>query len=66
MNHKTERVFNGWLALSEAEREEFKKAKKEYKEATLAKQQQLRESSRDRVVKMQTGPLGQGCPCCGR
>jgi hypothetical protein len=66
MNDKTKRVFNGWLALSDAERDEFKKARKEYKEATPTKQQQLRESSRDQIQKMQTGPLSQGCPCCGR
>jgi hypothetical protein len=64
MNDKTKLVFNGWLALSDDEREEFKKAKKEYKEGSATRQQQLRESVR--VLKMQTGPLSGGCPCCGR
>jgi hypothetical protein len=66
MNDKTKRVFNGWLALTTAEREEFEKAVREYNTSTSTKQQQLRESSSDRVMKMQTGPLGQGCACCGR
>lgn len=67
MNDKTRRVFNGWLALSTDERDEFEKAVKEYNATPSTKQRELRESSQDRVLKMQTGPLGPGaCPCCGR
>jgi hypothetical protein len=66
MNDKTRRVFNGWLALTVAERDEFDKALKEYNAASSTKQRELRESSHDRVIKMQTGPLSGGCPCCGR
>jgi hypothetical protein len=66
MNEKTTRVFNGWLALSEAERSEFEKAVREYNATPMEKRARLRESTRDHVTKMQTGPLGQGCPCCGR
>jgi hypothetical protein len=66
MNDKTRRVFNGWLALSEAERIEFEQAMKEFNGATPTKQRELRETFQDRVTKMQTGPLGQGCACCGR
>ena len=67
MNDKTRRIFNGWLALSAAERDEFEKAAKEYNAASSTQQRELKESSQDRVMKMQTGPLGpSGCPCCGR
>jgi hypothetical protein len=66
MNDKTKRVFNGWLALSDAERTEFDKAMKEYAAAPLEKKQQLRKSTSDRIMQMQTGPLSQGCACCGR
>lgn len=66
MNSKTERVFNGWLALSPAERRDFEKAVRDYNNGTSTKQEELRESVRDHVTKMQTGPLSQGCPCCGR
>jgi len=67
MNDNTRRVFNGWLALNAAERAEFDKAVKEYNAESLTKQRELRESLHDRVMKMQTGPLGPGaCPCCGR
>ncbi len=67
MNDKAERVFNGWLALSQAEKIEFAKAVKEYNEAASEKRQLFEKTARDRAMKMQTGPLGQGgCPCCGR
>ena len=66
MNDKTRRVFNGWLELSATEREEFAKAVREYNAETFTKQRELRESTQDRVMKMQTGPLAPGCPCCGR
>lgn len=65
MNDKTRRVFHGWLELSAAERDEFEKAIREYNAAYPTKQRELRESA-DRVIKMQTGPLTGGCPCCGR
>lgn len=66
MNDKTKRVFNGWLALSATERDEFEKAVREYNASTSTKQKELRETFSDRVQKMQTGPLSQGCACCGR
>jgi hypothetical protein len=65
MNEKTKRVFRGWLELSSTEREEFQKAIDEYNRASETRKRELRESY-DRVIKMQTGPLSQGCPCCGR
>ena len=66
MNDKTKRVFNGWLALTEAERTEFEKAVKEYDAAPSEKKQLVRKSNSDRIMQMQTGPLSQGCACCGR
>ena len=62
VNDKSKRVFNGWTKLSEDERNELEKAMREYKSAPMDKRAQVR----DEVTKMQTGPLGQGCPCCGR
>lgn len=66
MNDKTQRVFNGWLALTEAERRDFADAERRYVQSTGAGRQQIQESTRSSVVKLQTGPLGQTCPCCGR
>lgn len=62
MNNKTNSVLNGWLKLNDAERAEFEKAVSEYKTATPTRKIELSES----VTKMQTGPLNQGCACCGR
>ncbi len=66
MNNKTERVFSGWLALTPVERAELEKAVREFNAGSISKQQELRESTRDHLTKMQTGPLGSSCPCCGR
>jgi hypothetical protein len=51
MNEKTTRVFNGWLALTEAERDELDKAVREYKATPIEKRARLRESTRDRATK---------------
>ena len=66
MNSKAERVFNGWLALSPSERSDFERAVRDYNTGTATKQQEIRESTREHLTKMQTGPLGQTCACCGR
>lgn len=66
MNEKTERVFNGWLALSATERAEFDRAVRDYNNGSTSKQQEIRESTREHLTKMQTGPLGHPCACCGR
>jgi hypothetical protein len=66
MNDKTRRVLNGWMALNATERADFERAVRDYNTTSYTKQEELRESVHDRVIKVQTGPLGQGCPCCGR
>jgi len=66
MNNKTERVFNGWLALTPVERAEFDKAVREFNAGSSFKQEEVRKSLREHLNKMQTGPLGSACACCGR
>ena len=66
MNEKTRKVFNGWLGLSNSERREFLEAIRDYDSANDSRKTEIRESIRNSVTKMQTGPLGGGCPCCGR
>lgn len=61
MNDKTKRVFNGWLALSADERRELQANMKEYLEGTATFQESLRKST-----SISLGPVGGGCPCCGR
>ena len=65
MNNKTKIVFNGWLQLSQAERQQFQIGVQDFNTGTQEKKVELTESTRG-VMKMETGPLGHGCPCCGR
>ena len=66
MNDKARRVFNGWLALSDSERNEFDAAAREFRTSTESTKREVRESTRNRVEKMDTGPVGGPCVCCGR
>jgi hypothetical protein len=66
MNDKTRRVFNGWLSLSDSERVEFDAAVREFRTAAESTKRELRESIRSKVEKMDTGPVGSPCACCGR
>jgi hypothetical protein len=66
MNEKTQKVFNGWLSLTVDERQEFNKALREYTEKPESGKIEFRESIHKSATKMETGPLGRGCPCCGR
>jgi hypothetical protein len=65
MNNKTNKVFWGWLNLTDGERQELQEAIRRFNTATDSDRRELRES----VAKVITGPLGTGgggCPCCGR
>jgi hypothetical protein len=69
MNDKTKKVFLGWLNLTDGERQELEAAIRRFNTSTDSDRRQLRESTRDSVGKVITGPLGSsgsGCPCCGR
>jgi hypothetical protein len=55
-------VFKGWLALSSDEQNELEAEIQTYRDGSPTKQRHLRES----VLKIDLGPLGRGCPCCGR
>lgn len=62
MNQRTSLVFKGWLALSNEEQRELEAEIRRYKDGSPTTQRELRES----VVKIDLGPLGRSCPCCGR
>ena len=66
MNDKAKRVFNGWLNLTIGERQELENAIRRFNTTTVEERRRLLESTRDSVMKMDTGPLGSGCACCGR
>jgi hypothetical protein len=62
VNQRTSLVFKGWLALSSDEQRELEAEIRTYRDGSPAKQRDLQES----VRKIDLGPLGRGCPCCGR
>lgn len=66
MNEKVTRVFNGWLKLSESERAELQNAIREFLEKDNSGKRLLIEKVESSATRMQTGPLGGSCPCCGR
>jgi len=66
MNDKTGKVFNGWLGLTSEERRDFQNAIRDFIDATDSRKTEIRESLRKSATKMETGPLGGRCPCCGR
>jgi hypothetical protein len=67
MNEQTTRLFNAVLKLPEDQRNAFIQALREYLEAPEYQKRSLRESFNNRVLKMETGPLGDSrCPLCGR
>jgi hypothetical protein len=69
VNNKVSKVFWGWLNLTEGERQELDQTVRRYLQTTDSERRALRESVRDSVTKLVTGPLGSGggsCPCCGR
>lgn len=66
MNDKTRRVLNGWLHLTPDERKDFDNEVRRYQQSGAADQRHLSESIDTAVNKMQTGPMGGTCACCGR
>lgn len=67
MDKKVARVFQGYLGLDSSQRAEFERLVDEFKRAPDDRRRRLRETARDAVFKLETGPLSGGtCPCCGR
>jgi hypothetical protein len=77
MNEKIRLVLSGYLALSSEDRRKFVEEINRYINATEAGKRQIESDLKTNVLKeqdsmrkagarMETGPLGGGCPCCGR
>ena len=65
MERRARRVFRGYLELSNFERKEFEDAVEEFRRGSESTRKDLR-TNVEREVRMDTGPVGTGCPCCGR
>lgn len=60
------RVLNGFLKLNNAEREEFIRELNGFQQGSDVLRKSLTESVTASVTRMQTGPHGDRCECCGR
>lgn len=66
MDKEVEFVINGFMGLSNFQQKKVIRRINEYQEKRSEDQRRLRENVRRSVTKMQTGPHGPSCPCCGR
>lgn len=66
VNRKTGRVLFGYAELTDAERAEFDAEAERFRRSAVTLRKDLRESFRGAAEKMDLGPAGTGCPCCGR
>jgi 5-methylcytosine-specific restriction endonuclease McrA len=65
--NRVERVLNGYFKLSEEERRQFESELQRYKATwDFTEKKRIEERTRDTVFRLDLGPLGENCPCCGR
>jgi hypothetical protein len=64
MNEKTELVVNGFLALTDTEKAVVYAQIARIQEGRSSLKR-LQESEINKALKVVSGPLGGGCPCCG-
>ena len=60
MTKKSELVFNGWLKLTDSEKEEVLEEIRKYQSLNYFEKRTITER------KIITGPIDSTCPCCGR
>jgi hypothetical protein len=66
MDKQIAQVLNGFLSLTDSQKQLFQKYLVEATTGTPYSRQLLREGVNASITKMQTGPHGGGCACCGR
>ncbi|MGA0588852.1 hypothetical protein ACO2Q2_17285 [Dyella sp. KRB-257] len=66
MDNKVAQVLQGFLQLTDAQKAEFQKELQGFSQGGDYTKRVFRESVNASVTKMQTGPHGGSCPCCGR
>lgn len=63
---EVESVLNGFIHLSDEEREEFLERISEYQETVIVRKREIAENVEKRVNQVYAGPTPTACPCCGR
>lgn len=64
MDVMTARVVRGFLMLSDAQQYDFTRTVNRVINGEATRSYTLNES--ERIIKVNTGPVGQICACCGR
>lgn len=66
MNDRIKLVLAGFLDLTPEEQQVFVAEVNKHYERTPMEKRAYKSHIRGDVLKMETGPLPAGCPCCGR
>lgn len=66
MDNKVAQVLQGYLQLTDTQKAEFQREFQGFNQGGEYTKRVFRESVNASVTKMQTGPHGGSCPCCGR
>lgn len=65
MTDAAKKVLAGFARLSQSERSEVIEKMNEFINADVVRREQFRESF-EKSAGVTAGPVGTGCPCCGR
>ena len=62
MDKKVAQVLSGYFELDREQKETFIKTLNEYNEANVRERRKLKEAT----ARIDTGPIAETCPCCGK
>lgn len=66
MTDRTKLVLEGFIKLTNAEKEELIRQINDYNKKSSYGQESFKESVQKSLDSIVLGPLGSKCPCCGR
>ncbi|MGH7869942.1 MAG: hypothetical protein ACREP9_20485 [Candidatus Dormibacteraceae bacterium] len=66
MDRKTAAVVRGFTKLNDAQRQEVVQEINSYLKGSYQTKSLIGSGAERRVFEVSMGPLGDGCPCCGR
>jgi len=66
MSKKSDIVFHGYLNLSPSEQQEVRDEIEDYHNSSQESQKSIKRANEDTFQRITLGPIGTGCPCCGR
>lgn len=66
MEKRIARVLKGYIELSDNEKAELIRLFASLNSANFSERQTVTKSMNDSLNRIDMGPVGAGCPCCGR